>query len=74
MENNVKDWLPDSFTETQELAWFARHFVGEQAFVLLTWEGCSEQDRSYRLLVEKLRPRLPWRTRSWRVASWRRAR
>ena len=55
MENNVKDWLPDSFEETQELAWFARHFVGEQSFVLLTWEGCSDQDESYKLLGEKLR-------------------
>ena len=55
MENNVKDWLPDSFEETQELAWFAKHFVGEQSFVLLTWEGCSDQDESYKLYVEKLR-------------------
>lgn len=55
MENNVKDWLPDSFDETRELAWFARHFVGEQSFVLLTWEGCSETDESFKLYVEKLR-------------------
>jgi uncharacterized protein len=55
MENNVRDWLPDSFDETRELTWFAQHFVGEQSFVLLTWEGCSEQDESYRLFVEKLR-------------------
>ncbi len=54
MENNVKDWLPDSFEETQELTWFAKHFVGEQAFVLVTWEGCSEKDESFRLLVAKL--------------------
>ena len=55
MENNVKDWLPDSFQETKELAWFAKHFVGEQSFVLLTWEGCSDQDESFKLLVKKLR-------------------
>lgn len=55
MENNVKDWLPDSFDETRELTWFARHFVGEQSFVLITWEGCSDKDESYRLFVEKLR-------------------
>ncbi len=55
MENNVKDWLPSDFQETQELAWFAKHFVGQQAFVLLTWEGCSEDDESFQLLVEKLR-------------------
>lgn len=55
MENNVKDWLPSSFKETDELSWFARNFVGEQAFVLLTWQDCSEQDESFRLFVEKLR-------------------
>jgi predicted RND superfamily exporter protein len=55
MENNVKDWLPDSFEETKELAWFAKHFVGEQSFILLTWEGCSAKDESFRLYVEKLR-------------------
>jgi len=55
MENNVKDWLPDSFEETRELAWFAKHFVGEQSFVLLTWAGCSEKDESFKLYVEKLK-------------------
>jgi hypothetical protein len=46
MENNVKDWLPDTVEETKELAWFGQHFVGEQSSVLLTWEGCSENDES----------------------------
>lgn len=55
MENNVKDWLPDSFEETQELEWFAEHFVGEQSFVLLTWQGCSAKDESFKLFVEKLK-------------------
>ncbi len=55
MENNVKDWLPSSFEETRELTWFAKYFVGEQSFVLLTWEGCTEKDESYKLFVEKLR-------------------
>ena len=26
MENNVRDWLPGRFEETQELAWFGQHF------------------------------------------------
>jgi predicted RND superfamily exporter protein len=55
MENNVKDWLPNTVEETKELAWFGQHFVGEQSSVLLTWEGCSENDESYRLFVQKLR-------------------
>ena len=49
MENNVKDWLPGSFEETKELTWFAKHFVGEQSFILLTWEGCSDKDESFKL-------------------------
>lgn len=55
MENNVKDWLPGTLEETQELAWFGQHFVNEQSSVVLTWEGCSEKDESYRLFLEKLR-------------------
>lgn len=53
-ENNIKDWLPDSFRETEELAWFAKHFVSEQ-FILATWNGCSTDDQKLRLFVEKLR-------------------
>jgi uncharacterized protein len=53
-ENNIKDWLPDSFRETEELAWFAKHFVSEQ-FVLATWKGCTTDDQKLRLFVEKLR-------------------
>ena len=28
-----------ALTRRRELTWFAKHFVGEQSFVLLTWEG-----------------------------------
>jgi hypothetical protein len=37
--NKVEDWLPSSFAETGNLAWFRRHFVGDQ-FVVVSWEGC----------------------------------
>lgn len=53
-ENNIKDWLPDSFRETEELAWFAKHFVSEQ-FVLATWQGCTADDQKLKLFVDKLR-------------------
>lgn len=53
-ENNIKDWLPDTFRETEELAWFAKHFVSEQ-FILATWKGCTTEDQKLRLFVEKLR-------------------
>ena len=54
MENKISDWLPNDFEETKQLAWFGGHFLGEQ-FVVVTWEGCTEEDPSFQLLVEKLK-------------------
>ena len=54
VENNIKDWLPSDFPETKELNWFGEHFVGE-SFVLVTWEGCTEEDPRFELLTKKLR-------------------
>ena len=54
MQNDVKNWLPSDYPETQELNWFGKHFMGEQ-FIVVTWEGCNENDESYQLLIEKLR-------------------
>jgi predicted RND superfamily exporter protein len=53
MKNDVKDWLPDDFPETRELDWFRQHFLGD-TFVLITWEGCTEDDPRYKMLVGKL--------------------
>ena len=53
-ENNVKDWLPSDFRETEELDWFAKRFVSEQ-FILATWDGCVENDDRLKLFVSKLR-------------------
>lgn len=52
-ENNVKDWLPADFRETEELAWFAKHFVSEQ-FVAATWLGCTEDSQRLRMFLAKL--------------------
>ncbi len=41
--NKVSDWLPASFTETQELRWFRKHFVADQ-FVVVSWPGCTLGD------------------------------
>jgi predicted RND superfamily exporter protein len=41
--NKVVDWLPKSFTETQELRWFRKHFVADQ-FVVVSWPGCTLGD------------------------------
>jgi uncharacterized protein len=38
--NDVKEWLPDEYVETQEFNWFRKYFAGEQ-FVLVSWEGCT---------------------------------
>ncbi len=53
MKNDVKDWLPADFPETRELDWFRQHFLGD-TFVLLTWDGCTEDDPRYKMLIEKL--------------------
>lgn len=41
--NKVEDWLPKTFDETHELAWFRKNFPTDQ-FVLLSWEGCKLGD------------------------------
>src|SRR6478672_8902485 len=60
MKNDVKDWLPGSYTETGDLFWFKKHFLGEQ-FVVISWEGLhgDEQDEKFSLFLEKLVPALP---------------
>ncbi|PQO46365.1 hypothetical protein C5Y93_10310 [Blastopirellula marina] len=55
MRNDVKDWLPDDFAETSELDWFRDHFLGEQ-FVLISWDGCTEEDQRLELLSRLLVP------------------
>ncbi len=52
-ENNVKDWLPADFRETEELAWFAKKFVSEQ-FIVATWNDCDENDQRLKMFVSKL--------------------
>ena len=54
MKNDVADWLPKSFDETTELAWFRDHFVGDQ-FVLISWDGCTEGDSRFDRLVKKIK-------------------
>ena len=58
MKNEVKDWLPSSFEETAQMDWFWRHFTGER-FVVVSWDGCTADDESFRLLQAKLRLELP---------------
>jgi predicted RND superfamily exporter protein len=41
--NNVLDWLPSSFEETQRLAWFVRRF-GSDEILVISWSGCTLDD------------------------------
>ncbi|MBL8889559.1 MAG: MMPL family transporter [Planctomycetaceae bacterium] len=54
VRNDVSDWLPDHFIETQQLKEFRDYFLGEQ-FVLVSWDGCNEDDRNFQTLVKMLR-------------------
>ena len=54
MKNDVKDWLPSDFSETKDLEWFGKHFMGER-FIVATWPGCTESDPRFQLMVQKLK-------------------
>ena len=53
IRNEVTDWLPKDFPETEVLAWFRPRFVGDQ-FVAISWGGCSRGEPAYDALVAKL--------------------
>lgn len=54
-KNDVKQWLPARYEETQVYNAFAKHFAGEE-FVLISWEGCTLDDPRLELLAKKLVP------------------
>ncbi len=54
VRNDVADWLPAHFIETQQLTEFREYFLGEQ-FVLVSWDGCNEDDPNFHSLVRMLR-------------------
>ena len=41
--NDVRDWLPAHYAETQQFRWFSQHF-GSEDFVLVSWPGCTLHD------------------------------
>ncbi len=41
--NKVEDWLPKTFAETKQLAWFRKHFACDQ-FIVISWQGCQLGD------------------------------
>ncbi len=57
-QNDVTKWLPEGMQETEDHRWFQKHFPHEQ-FVLMSWEGCTLNDKDSRLqmLTKKLMPK-----------------
>ncbi len=53
--NNVQDWLPAEYPETQDFNWFKKHFENE-TFVLASWEGCTLGDERVELFAQKIIP------------------
>ncbi|MDR0336297.1 MAG: MMPL family transporter [Planctomycetaceae bacterium] len=53
--NNVADWLPSSFVETQQYQWFLKNFPFER-FVVVSWQGCTMDDSRLEMFAQKLVP------------------
>ena len=51
--NDPRDWLPEAFTETQDLHWFESQFM-DGALLALSWEGCTVDDPNCTILAQKL--------------------
>ncbi|TVS19100.1 MAG: hypothetical protein EA424_09435 [Planctomycetaceae bacterium] len=41
--NNIRQWLPQHYEETQTYDWFRQHFPSDE-FALVTWDGCTLDD------------------------------
>ncbi len=54
-KNDVKEWLPPSYRETDEYKWFQKNFANEM-FVLISWDGCTLDDERLKILEAKTMP------------------
>ena len=50
--NEVKDWFPKTFPETQKLMFFKNHF-GSSEMVLISWDGLTPEDPVQEVLAEE---------------------
>ena len=55
LKNNVADWLPDHYVETQELEKFAQYFDSGARFVVLSGPWCKEGNSTFDKLRTKIR-------------------
>ena len=53
IKNNVADWLPSDYPETQDLQEFRKYFVGEQ-FVVVSGPWCYEGNKNFEDLKKKI--------------------
>src|SRR5262245_16834992 len=54
--NDVRDWLPAHYAETQQYRWFHAN-CGSEDFVVVSWPGCTLSDERLDELADKLRRR-----------------
>lgn len=54
LQNNVADWLPQDYPETQDLNEFRKYFYGDQ-FVVLSGPWCKEGNTTFEQLKESIR-------------------
>ena len=53
--NDVREWLPKGYAETNQYRWFREHF-GSEEFVLVTWPGCVLDEPRLEQLAASLDP------------------
>ena len=52
--NNIRQWLPQHYEETQTYEWFRQHFPSDE-FALVTWDGCTLDDKRLAEFADLLR-------------------
>ena len=52
--NNIRQWLPQHYEETQTYEWFRQHFPPDE-FALVTWDGCTLDDKRLAEFADLLR-------------------
>jgi hypothetical protein len=62
--NDVKSWMPEAYEETALFKWYQKYFGGD-AFVMVSWEGCTLDSPALSLMAKKLQPPPVPENRPW---------
>jgi predicted RND superfamily exporter protein len=54
--NDLRDWLPAHYEQTQQYRWFREHF-GSEDFIVVSWPGCTLYDERLDQMAARLRQR-----------------